>query len=61
MGATPHFVRGDKKMGFGGTEKRLAVTENRGSGDQKVGSGRQKEGSKCIIELFEFRKQKNTK
>ena len=26
-------------MGFGGTEKRLAVTEKRGSGDQKVSSG----------------------
>jgi len=48
-------------MGFGGTEKRLAIKEKRGSGDQKVGSGGQKEGLKCIIDLFGLRKQKNIK
>ncbi len=52
---TPRFVQGDNK-------KRLGVTEKKGArGDRKEGSGRQKDGSKCIIDLFGLRRQKNTK
>ena len=54
-------VRDDNKKGLGRTIKRGSVTEKRGSWDQRVGSGRQKEASKCIIELFGLRKQKDTK
>jgi hypothetical protein len=49
-------------MGSGGTEKRLAVTEKRGLGDQKVGSGGKKraQNASLICSNFGSRKIQNS-